>query len=239
MLDSSLEQRLAHVEQRIRAAETRYGRTPGSVKLLPVSKTQPAAAIAQAAHCGQHSFGESYLQEALDKQQTLRDMGLDLQWHFIGPIQSNKTQPIAQYFRWVHSVAREKIARRLNAQRPAGLPALNVCLQVNLSGEASKSGVTLSELPALAASMAAFPRLRLRGLMAIPAREADFDKQRLGFRQLRTAFEALNADGLSMDTLSMGMSADLEAAIAEGATIVRIGSDIFGRRDSAKPDALT
>lgn len=238
MLDNHLAHRFNQVEQRIRAAEIRFGRKPGSVQLLPVSKTRPASIIAQATHYQQHAFGESYLQEALSKQEQLRALGLDLQWHFIGPIQSNKTQPIAAYFRWVHSVAREKIARRLNAQRPAGLPALNICLQVNLSGEASKSGVNLDELPALAASIANFPRLRLRGLMTIPARETDFERQRLGFRPLREAFEALNADGLALDTLSMGMSADLEAAIAEGATLVRIGSDIFGHRDKANADAL-
>ncbi len=238
MLDSKLEHRLSQVQQRIRAAEIRFSRTPGSVQLLPISKMHPASAIAQVVNYGHHAFGESYLQEALGKQQELRDRGLSLTWHFIGPIQSNKTQPIAQYFRWVHSVAREKIARRLNAQRPAGLPALNICLQVNLSGEASKSGVILDELPALAASIAAFPRLRLRGLMAIPARTTDVRQQRHSFRQLREAFDALNADGLALDTLSMGMSADLEAAIAEGATIVRIGSDIFGHRDNANADAL-
>ncbi len=226
----TLEQRLQHVEQRIREAEARFGRPAGSVQLLPVSKTRPATVIAQVARAGYHAFGESYLQEALGKQDELRDQGLDLQWHFIGPIQSNKTQLIAQHFRWVHSVAREKIARRLNEQRPAALPALNICLQVNLSGETSKSGISLAELSALAVSVIALPRLRLRGLMAIPARESNFAQQRAAFRQLREAFEALNASGLALDTLSMGMSADLEAAIAEGATIVRIGSDIFGPR---------
>ena len=232
-----LEQRLSQVEQRIRDAEARFGRLPGSVQLLPVSKTRPATAIAQAAHAGYHAFAESYLQEALSKQDELHKMGLGLQWHFIGPIQSNKTQLIAQHFRWVHSVAREKIARRLNEQRPAALPPLNICLQVNISGETSKSGIGIDELPTLANSVASLPRLRLRGLMAIPARESNFEQQRAAFRQLREAFDALNASGLTLDTLSMGMSADLEAAIAEGATIVRIGSGIFGARDAARNNA--
>jgi len=206
----------------------RFGRPPGSVQLLPVSKTRPAADIAQLARAGYHAFGESYLQEALGKQEELAALGLE--WHFIGPIQSNKTQAIAQHFQWVHSVGREKIARRLSAQRPQELPPLNICLQVNISGEASKSGCALGELPVLAACVAGLPGLQLRGLMAIPARERDFGHQRAAFRRLREARDALNADGLALDTLSMGMSSDLEAAVAEGATIVRVGSDIFGPR---------
>jgi len=225
---ATLEQRLARVEARLRAAEARYGRAPGSVQLLPVSKTRPAADIARVAAAGYRAFGESYLQEALGKQEALAALGLE--WHFIGPIQSNKTQAIARHFDWVHSVDRDKIARRLNAQRPAELAPLNVCLQVNISGEASKSGIGLDGLPALAACVAELPGLRLRGLMAIPARETDFTQQRAAFRRLREARDALVAAGQPLDTLSMGMSGDLEAAVAEGATIVRIGSDIFGPR---------
>ncbi len=224
-----LKQRLAQVERRIHEAEMRFERSPGSVKLLPVSKTRPVADIEQLTGAGYRAFGESYLQEALGKQRELAVLGLE--WHFIGPIQSNKTQPIAQHFDWVHSVDREKIARRLSAQRPDSLPPLNVCLQVNISGEATKSGIVLDQLPALAACVAGLPGLHLRGLMAIPARESDFERQRAAFRHLREAFDALNADGLALDTLSMGMSGDLEAAIAEGATLVRIGSDIFGPRN--------
>jgi len=224
----SLEARLSRVEQRVREAEQRFGRAPGSVQLLPVSKTRPAADIARVAAAGYRAFGESYLQEALEKQQALAGQGLI--WHFIGPIQSNKTQPIAHHFHWVHSVDREKIARRLSEQRPAELPPLAVCLQVNVSGEASKSGVTFDALPALADYVAGLPRLQLRGLMGIPARETDFDRQRAPFHRLHAALQDLRDRGLAVDTLSMGMSADLEAAIAEGATIVRVGSDIFGPR---------
>ena len=223
-----LKQRLAEVDRRIREAEMRFGRSPGSVQLLPVSKTRPAADIACLAQAGNRAFGESYLQEALGKQEELAALGLE--WHFIGPIQSNKTQAIARHFDWVHSVDREKIARRLSAQRPPQLPPLNVCLQVNISGEASKSGCTLDELPALAAGVSDLPGLHLRGLMAIPAREGDVERQRVAFRRLREARDALNATGLTLDTLSMGMSGDLEAAVAEGATMVRVGSDIFGAR---------
>ena len=225
-----LDQRFARVEARLRAAESRFGRAPGSVLLLPVSKTRPAADIAQVARHGYRAFGESYLQEALAKQEALA--ALDLEWHFIGPIQSNKTQAIARHFAWVHSVDRDKIARRLAAQRPPESPPLNVCLQVNISGEASKSGCDPDHLPSLAATVGELPGLRLRGLMAIPARDNDFERQRAAFRRLREAFDALNAEGLALDTLSMGMSGDLEAAVAEGATIVRIGSDIFGPRKS-------
>ncbi len=206
----------------------RFGRPPGCVQLLPVSKTRPAADIAQLASIGYRAFGESYLQEALGKQEALT--GLDLEWHFIGPIQSNKTRPIARYFDWVHSVGREKIARRLSDQRPTDLSPLNVCLQVNISDEAAKSGTGLDALCALASCVDTLPGLRLRGLMAIPARESDFERQRAAFHRLREAFDMLKADGLVLDTLSMGMSGDLEAAIAEGATLVRVGSDIFGAR---------
>jgi hypothetical protein len=198
-----------------------------------VSKTRPAADIACVAAAGFRDFGESYLQEAEAKIDALA--ALSLCWHFIGPIQSNKTRPIAQRFHWVHSVARAKIAHRLSEQRPADLPPLNVCLQFNVSGEASKGGVTREELPALAAEVAALPRLRLRGLMAIPAASTDFAVQRATFRAVREAFNSLQPTldntNVCWDTLSMGMSADLEAAIAEGATLVRVGTDIFGRRE--------
>jgi pyridoxal phosphate enzyme (YggS family) len=200
------------------------------VLLLPVSKTRPAADIAQVAGTGVQAFGESYLQEALEKMETLRP--LQLEWHFIGPIQSNKTRPIAERFHWVHSVDRIKIARRLNEHRPANLPALNCCLQINISGEASKSGLTAEQLPALLAELTAMTRLKLRGLMAIPAKCHDFEQQRAAFRRLRQLYEDLNAQGLQLDTLSMGMSNDLEAAVAEGSTLVRVGTHIFGPRQA-------
>jgi hypothetical protein len=224
----NLHARLTAVRDAIRAAESRHGRPEGSVSLLAVSKTQPAQAVRTAAAAGQRRFGENYLQEALAKMAELAD--LDLEWHFIGPLQSNKTRPVAEHFAWVHSVDRLKLAERLSAQRPAGLPPLNVCLQVNISAEASKSGCSLDELPALARAVAALPGLRLRGLMAIPAPAEGLEQARLPFRRLREALGALNAEGLALDTLSMGMSDDLEAAIAEGATLVRVGSAIFGAR---------
>ena len=196
--------------------------------ILPVSKTRPAEDIVAVAKAGLQAVGENYLQEALDKIEALQQLAL--QWHFIGPIQSNKTQPIARHFDWVHSVDREKIARRLSEQRPENLAPLNICLQVNISREASKSGVMPEDLPELARQVSELPRLRLRGLMAIPAASSDFEAQRASFRALREALEQLNTMGLQLDTLSMGMSGDLEAAIAEGATIVRVGTDIFGAR---------
>lgn len=216
------------VATRIRAAEQRFQRLPESVRLLAVSKTQTAAAIAAIAAQGQRCFGENYLQEALTKIAELADLGLE--WHFIGPIQANKTRSIAEHFAWVHSVDRLKIAERLNEQRPAALPPLNVCLQVNIDREATKHGLEADEVVAVAHAIAALPRLRLRGLMAIPAPAADFAAQRQPFAQLRTLQERLNADGLALDTLSMGMSDDLEAAIAEGATLVRVGTALFGPR---------
>lgn len=224
----NLHARLTAVRAAIHAAESRHGRPEGSVSLLAVSKTQPSAAIRAAAAAGQRRFGENYLQEALAKIADLAD--LDLEWHFIGPLQSNKTRPVAEHFAWVHSVDRLKLAERLSAQRPDGLPPLNICLQVNISAEASKSGCSLDELPALARAVAALPQLRLRGLMAIPAPAEGLEQARLPFRRLREALDALNADGMALDTLSMGMSDDLEAAIAEGATLVRVGSAIFGAR---------
>jgi pyridoxal phosphate enzyme (YggS family) len=225
-MTTSIAERIEAVRQRIRRAERAAGRPEGSVRLVAVSKTQPAEALAAAYGCGQRDFGENYLQEALDKQERLAHF--DIGWHFIGPIQSNKTKPIAQRFAWVHSVDRLKIAERLNEQRPFHLPRLNVCLQVNVSGEASKGGVSFEELPALAARVVQLPRLRLRGLMAIPAPADDPAEQRASFHALRLAFEGLSE--LGMDTLSMGMSEDLEAAVSEGATLVRIGTAVFGAR---------
>ncbi len=228
-MKSRIADNLAQLHKRIQQAERRYQRPPGSVQLLAVSKTRPAEDILAAATCGQRHFGENYLQEAVEKITALAD--LNLCWHFIGPIQSNKTRLIATHFHWVHSVDRLKIARRLSDQRPAHLPPLNICLQVNISDEASKSGLSLSELPEAARQIAGLPNLHLRGLMAIPQRSSHFEQQRHSFRQLHQALQSLNNEGIGLDTLSMGMSTDMEAAIAEGATIVRIGTDIFGPRD--------
>lgn len=216
------------VLQRLRRSAKKYDRAENDILLLAVSKTRSAQDIRAAFHAGLADFGESYLQEAVAKIGELAD--LPLTWHFIGPIQSNKTRPIAEHFHWVHSVDREKIARRLNDQRPAELPPLQVCLQVNISGEESKSGCSPEELPALARAVSAMPRLRLRGLMAIPAASDDEMAQRRAFARLRRALEALQADFPELDTLSMGMSGDMEAAVAEGSTIVRVGTAIFGPR---------
>jgi pyridoxal phosphate enzyme (YggS family) len=233
------------VHARIAAAAAKVSRDPQEIRLLAVSKTFGARAVQEAIEVGQLDFGENYLQEALDKIEEVRRMQNSgeapatlLKWHFIGPIQSNKTRPLAENFDWVHAIDREKIAARLSEQRPAHLPPLNVCIQVNISGEASKSGVTPDALPALAHAIAAMPRLRLRGLMAIPEAAADFEAQRVPFRALRRLYDDLRAEGLALDTLSIGMSADLEAAIAEGATIVRIGSAIFGQRTYGQSHAI-
>ncbi|GAA0419664.1 YggS family pyridoxal phosphate-dependent enzyme [Massilia aurea] len=201
--------------------------------MLAVSKTFPAQAVLDAMAVGQLAFGENYLQEALDKIASVAQAQPDaaVEWHFIGPIQSNKTRPIAASFAWVHTVERLKIAQRLSEQRPPELGPLNICLQVNISGEASKSGASPEELPALAREVAQLPNLRLRGLMAIPEPTTDVAEQRAAFARVRALFDALRADGLALDTLSMGMSGDLAPAIAEGATIVRVGSAIFGKRD--------
>jgi pyridoxal phosphate enzyme (YggS family) len=222
---------LSTVRRRIIDAEQCFGRTKGSVNLLAVSKTKPEAMIREAYAAGQRAFGENYVQEGVEKAIALSD--LDIDWHFIGPLQSNKTRVVAEHFAWVHSIDREKIARRLGEQRPGHLPDLNVCLQVNISGEASKSGIHTDEVPALARAIAALPGIRLRGLMAIPAPTKDPAAQRLPFAALRALLSELQSEHPSMDTLSMGMSGDLEAAIAEGATIVRIGTDIFGARAPA------
>ena len=224
----SPEQRLRRVEQQIARALAQNGRDADTTALLAVSKTRPAGEILALYRLGQRRFGENYLQEALTKIEELGDY--DIEWHFIGPIQSNKTRDIAAHFDWVHSVDRMKIAQRLNDQRPTGLPPLNICLQVNVSDEESKSGCNLEELPQLAREVAALPNLRLRGLMAIPAPCDDPEQQRRPFRVLREAMEQLNRDGMALDNLSMGMSGDLEAAIAEGATMVRIGTALFGPR---------
>lgn len=215
--------------RRLEAACREAGRPPESVILLAVSKTFPEAAIREAYAAGQRCFGESYLQEALQKLEALRD--LDIEWHFIGPIQSNKTRPIAEHFHWVHSVDRLKIAERLSAARPAGLPTLNVCVQVNVSGEASKSGIEPPDALDLAKAVASLPGLRLRGFMAIPRPTPELAEERAQFAVLRGIFEQARAAGLDVDTLSMGMSDDMEAAILEGATLVRLGTAIFGRRD--------
>lgn len=220
---------ITQINNLIHSYAEKYARECDAVQLIAVSKTRPAEDLRAAAVTGQHHFGENYVQEALVKQASLAEMALI--WHFIGPIQSNKTHDIATHFDWVHSVDRLKIARRLSEQRPAELSPLKILLQVNISGEASKSGVSLDALPALAAEIDTLPNLALCGLMAIPAVEADIEKQRAAFRQLREARDALVASGLSRcRELSMGMSGDLEAAMAEGATMVRVGTAIFGSR---------
>jgi pyridoxal phosphate enzyme (YggS family) len=230
---ASIDKRLQQVKGRISTASERAGRDVRSVTLLAVSKTQGPEAVREAVASGQHAFGENYVQEALDKAAALADLRPPLEWHLIGPLQSNKTRLVAEAFDWVQSVDRLKIAQRLSEQRPATLPPLNVCLQVNISGEPSKSGLAPADVLPVARAVAALPRLRLRGLMAIPEPEGDFEAQRAPHRALRALFEQLNAEGLGLDTLSMGMSADLEAAIAEGATIVRVGTAVFGERATA------
>jgi hypothetical protein len=228
----SIGSNLQEVKRRIAAATLQAGRPANSVTLLAVSKTFPSVAVREAHAAGQHAFGENYVQEALGKIEELATLRSQLQWHLIGPLQSNKTKPVAEAFDWVHSIDRLKIAERLAAQRPSGLPPLELCLQVNVSGEASKSGIAPAELPALARAVAALPsdRVRLRGLMAIPEPSADPVLQRAPHRLLAELLRQLNAEGLALDTLSMGMSTDLESAIAEGATLVRVGSAIFGTR---------
>lgn len=221
---------IQQVQRRIAAACAAAQRPVQSVTLLAVSKTQEASAVRDAFGAGQRAFGENYVQEALDKMGALADLRPQVEWHLIGPLQSNKTRVVAEHFDWVHSVDRLKVAQRLSEQRPAHLPPLDVCLQVNISGEATKSGAAPAEVPALARAVAALPRLRLRGLMAIPEPEGDFEAQRAPHRLLRELQQVLVRDGLPLDTLSMGMSADLEAAVAEGSTLVRIGTAIFGAR---------
>ncbi len=221
---------LQAVRHRIAEAARASGRDPQSVMLLAVSKTRPDADIIAAVVAGQHAFGENYVQEGCDKAQRLAAAGYVLEWHFIGPIQSNKTQRVADRFDWVHSIDREKTAQRLSEQRDAGKPPLNACIQVNISGEASKSGVPPDQVAPLADAIATLPNLKLRGLMAIPEPTDDVALQRRRFAHLRHLRDDLNARGYGLDTLSMGMSQDLEAAIAEGATIVRVGTALFGAR---------
>lgn len=240
-LQQQVQASLNRVNERISAAAQAVSRDPASVTLLAVSKTFGADAVAAAAHCGQRDFGENYVQEGVDKIAEIRrraetDPALTgVRWHFIGPLQSNKTRAVAEYFDWVQSIDRLKIAERLSAQRPAAMAPLNVLLQVNISGEASKSGANPADVSTLAAAVATLPRLSLRGLMAIPEPETDPTRQRVPLASLRELFDDLRGRGFALDTLSMGMSADLEAAVAEGATLVRVGTAIFGARAAAAP----
>lgn len=227
---STIADNILQVSSRIQAAANAAHRDENSIQLLAVSKTKPAEALREAYAAGIRDFGENYLQEALGKQLELAD--LPLIWHFIGPIQSNKTRAIAEHFDWVHSVDRLKIAQRLSEQRPADLPPLNICIQVNVSGEASKSGCTPADLPALADAISVLPRLKLRGLMAIPEPTEDRAAQDDAFAAVQSLQASLN---LPLDTLSMGMSHDLESAITQGATWVRIGTALFGARDYSRP----
>ena len=221
----------ARIDAASLAATLANERPRQAVTLLAVSKTQPAAAVRQAFEAGHRAFGENYVQEALAKIAELSDLRSQLQWHLIGPLQSNKTRVVAEAFDWVHTIDRLKTAQRLSDQRPEGLAPMQLCLQVNISGEASKSGVAPAEVLALAQAVSRLPRLRLRGLMAIPESAQDLAGQRLPHRALRELLDQLNQHGLALDTLSMGMSADLEAAVLEGATLVRVGTAVFGARD--------
>ena len=229
---ATISDNLQVVGERIARAARAAGRDPVSVTLLAVSKSQPVARIEEARAAGHKAFGENYVQEALEKMDALPG----IEWHLIGPLQSNKTRLAAERFAWVHTLEREKIARRLSEQRPAGLPPLNVLIQVNVSGEATKSGVAVEAIAALARAIAPLPRLRLRGLMAVPEPTPDVALQRMRFRTVKAAFENLERE-LGFDTLSMGMSEDMESAIAEGATLVRIGSAIFGARKAERSAA--
>ena len=227
-MNAFIAENLAQVHAHIEAACQAAGRPVGSVQLLAVSKTWGPDAVRAAHTAGQTAFGENYIQEAVDKIQALQD--LPLQWHCIGPIQSNKTRLVAEHFDWVHSIDRLKIAQRLSEQRPENLPPLQVCIQVNVDGGETKSGVSPQELPALAQAVAALPRLQLRGLMTIPEPAETEAQMRTVHRQAKDLFDGLRAQGLPLDTLSMGMSADMSAAIAEGSTMVRVGTAIFGKR---------
>lgn len=241
MIMGSIGINLQEVKRRIADAASAAGRAAEDVTLLAVSKTFPGAAVREACAAGQRAFGENYVQEALAKIDELADLRPGIEWHLIGPLQSNKTRPVASAFDWVHSVDRLKIAERLAEQRPPGLPPLNLCLQVNISGEASKHGVAPGDVPALAHAVAALPpeRVQLRGLMSIPEPQpgAPLAAQRAPHRALRELLGVLQAQGLALDTLSMGMSADLEAAVAEGATLVRVGTAVFGQRTPPAPAA--
>jgi hypothetical protein len=231
---TSIEHNLQQVRERIAAAAARCGRAPEEITLLAVSKTKPASAVAEAIAAGQQAFGENYVQEGVEKVAELAAHP-DLKWHFIGPLQSNKSRLVAENFAWCHTVDRQRIAQRLNDQRPASLPPLNVLIQVNISDENSKSGIMLEALPELAQQIAALPQLRLRGLMAIPAPESDYARQLAVCQQMAAAFHALKQDYPDVDTLSLGMSDDMDAAIAAGSTMVRIGTAVFGARDYARP----
>ena len=226
---NQIPERLTHVQERIHRAAMAAGRSPGEIMLLAVSKTKPASDVAAAFGAGQRAFGENYLQDALPKIRTLADK--DIEWHFIGRLQSNKCADISRHFTWVHGIDSLKHAEQLSSHRPAELPPLQVCIQVNLSGEVTKGGVDPTEVEALALKVARLPRLRLRGLMTMPDPNARTTSRDAAFAGLRGLLESLRASGLDVDTLSMGMSDDMEAAIREGATIVRIGTDIFGSRD--------
>lgn len=223
-------EKLQLVRARINQACSRVGRPADSVTLLAVSKTFPAETVREAFHAGQRKFGENYVQEGGDKIAALSDLRDQIEWHMIGPLQSNKTRVVAEHFDWVHTVDRLKIAQRLSEQRPAGLPPLQVCIQVNTSGEASKSGVEPEEALALAREVAALPRLKLRGVMALPAPTKDLVLQKAELHAVRVVFDSLISAGLPLDTLSMGMSADLEAAIEEGSSMLRVGTALFGDR---------
>ena len=233
---SSIQQNIEQITSQIRSAEQKCGRAPESVQLLAVSKTKPIDAILEAALEGQIAFGENYVQEGVDKVKHFSEQhsNLNLEWHFIGPIQSNKTRPIAESFAWVHSIDRDKIAQRLNDQRPSELPPLQVLIQVNTSGEASMSGTSEESVFALAELISSLPNLTLRGLMSIPANVSDYQSQLSAFSQLAELKDKLAANYPDIDTLSMGMSGDMEAAVEAGSTMVRIGTAIFGARDYAK-----
>jgi len=233
-MNSSVAENISQVTSRIRAAEKAAGRIPGIVQLIAVSKTRSANEVRNAVMAGTQHIGENYLQEALDKQAELSD--LDITWHFIGPVQSNKTRTIADHFDWVHSVDRWKIAKRLNDQRKTAATPLNVCIQVNVSDESTKSGVSLDELPELAAQINELPNLKLRGLMAIPSPDQSNEDLAADFARMQQSLNELNELDLALDTLSMGMSGDIELAIAAGSTMVRVGTAIFGPRNYSKPD---
>jgi len=224
----NIENNLARIKQQIEQAATDFDRKTSNISLLAVSKRKPASDLRSAYNCGQRDFGENFLQEAQQKMRELAD--LDIVWHFIGPVQSNKTKALAESFDWVHCVDRVKIAQRLSNQRPESMPPLNICIQVNIDLEASKSGVAPNDITALAESIRHLPQIKLRGLMAIPAQHSDFESQREPFARLKQALHDLQQHGLDCDTLSMGMSHDMQAAIAEGSTLVRIGTAIFGER---------
>ena len=231
---TTIADRLADAHQRIAQAAQNSSRDSKAIQLLAVSKTKPISQIVEAYDAGQRLFGENYVQEGEEKVNALRDSHDDIEWHFIGPLQSNKSKSIAEHFDWMHTLSREKIARRLSEQRPAHLKPLQVCIQVNISQEESKSGVSPEEIAPLADAISALPRLTLRGLMAIPTATSDESVQQAEFRQMQALFKQLQQRYPAIDTLSMGMSQDLELAIAFGSTMVRIGSAIFGERDYAK-----